>query len=484
MSLGLKTRLQGPRTPGSGRGLLETAGLRGDILSVMAGFRVFPYAAGIVFTVLFFVAGWAGWPEASEMPGSALSGADEVIREGEVLSLTRCIEIALERQPAIIGAMSAVRASRSTIGQAESRYYPQVDLSARYTRFNDGSRSGTTSGSGVSSGNDYQLSTGATLTQNIYDFGKTASQVRINRFTAESSGKDLDNVSVASVFNVKEAYFGVLKAKRDLEVASETEMQLEKHLEQAKGLYSVGLKPKFDVTKAEVDVSNASLALMSADNALKIAWTNLNNAMGVPRAPGYDIEDILSYEPYDVALEEAVQWAYEGRPDMQSTVLRRRAAEAGVAFARSGYYPSVSGNAEYGWSGDGTLADFWSLGAEITFPVFSGFLTRHQVGEARARLDVLKADEELLRQNIYLEVEQAYLNLKVSERLIPTAQLAVRQAEENFEIVNGRYAAGLADPIEVTDAQVTLSNAKTAYTKALFDYRIARANLERAMGTR
>jgi outer membrane protein TolC len=106
------------------------------------------------------------------------------------------------------------------------------------------------------------------------------------------------------------------------------------------------------------------------------------------------------------------------------------------------------------------------------------------VGEARARLDVLKADEELLRQNIYLEVEQAYLNLKVSERLIPTAQLAVRQAEENFEIVNGRYTAGLADPIEVTDAQVTLSNAKTAHTKALFDYRIARANLERAMGIR
>jgi outer membrane protein TolC len=418
-------------------------------------------------------------------PEGALPGEDGAIREGEVLTLARCIDIALERQPAIISAMNAVRASRSTIGQAESRYYPQIGLSARYARFNDTSRTGGTAADpGVSWEGDYRVSTSATMTQNIYDFGKTASQVRINRFATESSRRDLDDVSVESVFNVKEAYFGVLKATRDLGVASETVRQLQRHLEQARGLYSVGLKPKFDVTKAEVDVSNASLALMSAENALKIAWTNLDNAMGVPRAPAYEIEDILSYEPYDMAMEEALQGAYEGRPDMQSMVLRRRAAEEGVAFARSGYYPAVSGNAEYGLSGDGSLTDFWSLGAEITFPVFSGFLTRHQVGEARARLDVLKADEELLRQNIYLEVEQAYLNLKVSERLIPTAQLAVRQAEENFEIVNGRYTAGLADPIEVTDAQVTLSNAKTAHTKALFDYRIARANLERAMGIR
>jgi outer membrane protein len=114
--------------------------------------------------------------------------------------------------------------------------------------------------------------------------------------------------------------------------------------------------------------------------------------------------------------------------------------------------------------------------------IFSGFLTRYQVSEAEANLNAIKADEELLRQKIFLDLQQTYLNLREAEERIPATELAVRQATENLEIARGRYEAGVGSPIEVTDAEVSYANAKASYIQALTDYRIAIADLERAIG--
>jgi outer membrane protein len=167
-----------------------------------------------------------------------------------------------------------------------------------------------------------------------------------------------------------------------------------------------------------------------------------------------------------------------------SSIAKRQAAETSIDLAKTGFYPVVTGNASYGWSGGklSSLNDGWDLGAAISFPLFSGYLTKHQVEEAKANLNVLKANEESLRQNIFSDVQQAYLNLKQAEESIPTAELGVKQAEENFEIANGRYAAGVGNPIEVTDAEVLLANAKLSYIQALYNYKVSQASLEKAMG--
>lgn len=404
------------------------------------------------------------------------SDAEEVIKKGEMLDLQRCIEIAIKRHPNIIAAMGTVDVNRSRIGQAQANYYPQLNLSSGYRRYSPVSR--TTN----RSFDEYTSS--ATLKQNIYDFGKTAAQVDIQRLNLNSSRSDLENAVEQLIFNVKQAYYGLLQAKKSRDVAIETVKQFEQHLKQAKGFYEVGTKPKFDVTKAEVDLSNARLNLIKAENALRIAKVNLNNALGLPDAPEYEIEDNLIFGKYEISLEDAIKRAYENRPDLKSIIARKNAAELSVELARKGYYPTLSGNADYNWSGSKLpLGDGWNAGVTITFPIFSGFLTKYQVSEAMSNLNVLKANEEALRQSILLELQQAYLNLHEAEERIYTIEITVRQAEENLELANGRYAAGVGNPIEVTDAAVALSNAKTAYIQALADYNVARASLQKAMGT-
>ncbi len=417
------------------------------------------------------------------------AGAQEIIKKGESLNVERCIEIALKMQPNILAATGTLRATESRIGQAESNYYPQVNWSSSYSRIKPASSSSGSS-SGISTGTSGrtnesfdQYSAGFNVNQTIYDFGKTPTQVRIQKLNFDSSRSDFENVSEQIVFNVRQAYYGVLQAKRNREVSAESVRQFEQHLEQAKGFFEVGTKPKFDVTKAEVDLGNAKLNLILAENALRLAIVNLNNSFGVPDAPEYTIEDNLSFQKYNITLEGALSKAFQERPDLKSVVAKRQASESSIDLAKTGYYPVLTGNAAYSWSGERfPLEHGWDVGAALSFPIFSGYLTKYQVQEAKATLNVLKANEESVKQTVISDVQQAFLNLTAAEERIPTAKLNVEQAQENLDIANGRYSAGVGNPIEVTDAEVSLITAKTSYIQALYDYRVAQASLEKAMG--
>lgn len=402
--------------------------------------------------------------------------AEEVIKKGEVLNLQRCVEIALKKHPDIIAATNNVNAYMNKVGQSRADYYPQINLYSGYSRISPAT--GT-------NGSYDNYSTGININQIIYDFGKTSAQVNIQNLNLNAVRTDLESISDRIIFNVKQKYFALLQSKRNKEVAEETVKQYQQHLEQAKGFFEVGVKPKFDVTKAEVDLGNARLNLIIAENALKTAKANLDNAMGIFDASEYIVEDNLKMEKYTITFDDAISSAYRNRPELKSIISRKEAAAGTVELAKKGFYPVLTGSASYNWSGDNfPLDDGWNAGITLSFPLFSGFLTKYQVEEAKANLNVQKANEESLRQSIFLEVQQAYLNFKEAEERIPVAELNVKQAQENFEIADGRYVAGVGNPIEVTDASVALTNAKTAYIQALYDYKIAIASLEKAMGVR
>ncbi|MFA5181371.1 MAG: TolC family protein [Syntrophales bacterium] len=412
-----------------------------------------------------------------------VQGQGEVIKKGEALDLQRCIRIALARHPAALSAASTVSVNESRIGQARSGYLPQVGVSSSYSRTDPYTTpAGTVA---QQAGNVYnQYGSTITLNQNIYDFGKTAAQVDVQKLNTGSARLDLDAVQKQIIFNVKQAYLNLLKSQKNLEVALEKVQQFNKHLDQAKGFFEVGVKPKFDVTKAEVDLSNARLDLLKAENALRIARSTLNNAMGYPDAPEFETSraDFVP-QPYGIIFEEALQKAYQDRPELKSLATKRQAQEKTIELAKKNYYPNVTGTAGYGWGGQNFPWDEgWNIGATLNIPIFSGLSTKYQVDEARASLEVIKANEKTLRQDIYLELQQAYSNLREATDRITTTELAVRQAAENMELANGRYASGVGSPIEITDALVAYSNAQTAQAAAIYDHKIAQASIEKAIG--
>ncbi len=410
------------------------------------------------------------------------AGAGDRIKKGETLDIQQCVDIALKNHPSILSAAGTLKAGESRVGQARSGYFPQLSGSVGYNRI---SPYATTSGRFSANGEGAYDATNSTiaLSQNLFDFGKTAAQVKIQSLNLDSSRADYEDVKSLVVFGVKKSYYGLLQARRNRDVGREVVAQYEQHLSRAKGFFEIGVKPKFDVTKAEVDLSNAKLSLLKAENAFRLARVSLNNALGLPEAPDFEIQDSLAFPHADVDFEAALKKAFDRRPDLQAVIVKEKALEETVAYEKKGYYPYVTGNASYGWGGDSFPLDRgWNVGATLNIPIFSGLSTKYQIDEARANLEVLKANEEALRQSVYLDVQQAWLNLREAADRIVTAEISVRQAMENLELANGRYASGVGSPIEVTDALVAESNAKTSYNAALYDYRVAQASMDKATG--
>ncbi len=421
--------------------------------------------------------------QAQTIPDASLVGEKapvvaEVIRAGEKLDLAQVVEIARQRQPNILAAQGAINVSQSKVGQAESPFYPQVEAAASYNRL----APGNTRGIVVSSSSD-QYAAGIKVNQQLYDFGKTASQVEIQKTTLDAARADLAATDDQVVFNVKLAYYDMLKAAKSREVATETVKKFGQHLEQARGFFEAGLKPKYDVTKAEVDLSNAKLNLIRADNGLRLARVVLNNAMGLPEAPDYEITDNLRFSPFGLPFAQALPMAFDHRPDLKSLLLKKRAAEQGINLARKGDSPYLSGNASSTYSGEKlSMDEGWAVGVALSVPIFNGHQTRYQISEAQANADILAANETALRQSIHKEVQQSYLNLQEAEERAAATKLAVQQAEENSEIASGRYEAGVGSPVEVTDADLLLFDARTSNIQALYDYKIAQAVIEQAIG--
>ena len=405
--------------------------------------------------------------------------AADLIAKGDVLNLQQCIEIALQQHPSINAATSNIRITDSKIGQARAGYYPQLTLQSGYQRI------GPPSTSIINPDPYNQYSNTLSLSQTIFDFGKTYNQVQIQSLGKESSQADLQDVSGQVILGVKQAYYSYLQAKKSQGVAIETVNQFQQHYEIAKVFFETGKTSKIDVTSAEVNLSNARINLLKADNARRIARITLTNAMGIMNAPEYEIKDDLDYRPYEVSMDEALQNAYKNRPDLLSTLKKKEGLEKTIYLSKKGYLPVLAGNAAYGYTGDYREMDndrAWSVGVTLTFPLFTGLSTKYQIDEAKANLDVLKANEDSLMQKVYLQVESAYLSLKEAAERISAGKIIVKQAEETVALAKGRYTAGVGSSIEITDAMITLNNAKMTYINALADYAVAQANLEKAMG--
>lgn len=421
-------------------------------------------------------------------PVSAALAKDELPSPGRPLTLEQCIAIALKYQPSLRASAANIDAAKARLEQTLASYYPQVNLNNSYSSATNNYSAAIASPAGRRNAYSWTFTdvTGSALTlnQNIYDFGRTANSVNLSRENIKVNQDDFSITRQNVILNVKQAYYNVLQNLHLVRVAEDTVKQNQQRLEQAKGFFEAGTRPKIDVTNAEVNLANAQLALIRVRNNYQVALVSLNNAMGLREDLHLAIEDTMGYQRREIQLEEILRKAYEQRPEISQLKARQRAQEANIKLAESTYYPTLSGSASYNLR----TPDFhyyywdWFFGASLNFPLFSGFSTPNQIAEAKATLRNLQAQMESLRLSIRLEVEQAYLALREAEERIRVTEKTVAQAQENYELASGRYQVGVGFPLEVTDAEVLLANARANHIQALADYRIAEARLDKAMG--
>jgi len=410
--------------------------------------------------------------------------ADFII-EGSVeknidMTLDRCIEIALGNNPEINAAFNDIFASDTRIRQVWANYFPQFSWQTGYTKIRQLQFSDALGENLVF---NYYLLGQITLQQMLYDFGVTQNQATIKRLDYEAYKTTLASTINDIIFDTKDAYYNLLYAFENRRVAQDTVHKFEMFYNQAKAFYEIGMNPKVDVTIAEVNLSNSKLQLIQADNEVNLAVAKLNNIMGVPFISKYNVIERLKYQPVNISFQKSIEIARESRPELKLAELKVESAKQTIKLVKKSYFPTLSIEGQYMVGGKSWASNYgYNLGGYLNFPKINGMLIKNQISEAKYLYDKQLANAKKIQNDIYLEIQNAYLTLEEKKNQIPVATLNVKQAKENYELSFGRYKVGEASPTELKDAQISYQKAQLSYYGALYQYNSSKAELERVIG--
>lgn len=410
-----------------------------------------------------------------------LAGALPVFAESNALTLEESIRLALTNNEQIQMAASGVTEAEWQVKKAKGE--KSIKLDATHTTAKIGGQYWSVYHiDDVPS--DYFINS-LTATLPLYSGGRVENTLKQAQAGREISALALQNTGQEIAFQTIGAYYYLLSCRHMEQVRQEANEQLAGHLKQVEAQYAVGNVNRADVLRAEVELSDARQALVNAQNDTRKAVFALNKLMGVAIGQDTVIEDQFTYEQNDYQLPEAVSYALAHHPEQLIEVEAMEQARLGVELAKAGKRPDVSLDASY-TTYDTKLDQFdtkqWMAGITAHLNVFDGQVTSAGVKAAEQKVEQARHHAGEVARTVELQVQSAFLDMKKAEQNMATNQTAVAKAVEDFKLSQLRYGVSLATNLDVMDAQVALTTAKTNYIRSIYEYNVSKAALERAMG--
>jgi len=412
---------------------------------------------------------------------------------GEALSLVDTVELAIKANLGIKRSQEEINAAEAVRHSSITKFLPTLGTSYNYIHRNEERTQPSLLGTGapiVTSPQDQYTFT-TSFTQPIFTgFGL------INEYKLSELG--LDRAEVSSkltrqdvILDAKNAYFSVLKNQKLMEVAQQTVTSIASQKEVSENFYKVGLSPLNDLLQSQVQLANAKQQLTTAQNNLEIARTRFNTVLRRPVNTPVLLVEELDYATFQDSLDDCLALAQKNRLEIQVADLDIGIAEKQVTLTEKDYFPTVNFTGGYARTGDDWEAHGgegisdsagWNVQATATWDFWQWGRTGYGRKEKLARLAQSKYKKTEITDNINLEVKSAYLRTKEAEQNIVTIEKAVEQAKENLRITEEQYKEQVATQTDVLVAQTLLTQTMTNYYNALYDYKIAKAVLTRAIG--
>jgi len=424
-------------------------------------------------------------------------GTEELIfsQEKLILTLDESIRLALSQNPFHLASKEKVDAANSMVREAVSKYFPSLNAQGLHTlneklfvlefpSFFPGQPAQRVS---VDFTKDYQFA--LSLSVPLFTGGKLKSGFKQAGYNLLSTKETVRQSEQETIFNVKRTFYGYLLAKKFVEVGEEAVNLAEKHHENVKSLYEVGMASKFDLLRSEVQVANLKPQLIKARNSLNVAELGLKTLLGLELNQPVEIKGKLTYKPYEAVIEENVARALYNRPEINQLMYQKRMAGEMLKLARASRMPNLALVGNYNWWADkfnfkeDNWQNYYAVNLVMTVPIFNGFATSARIGQSKALIKEIELNQKGLSEMIKFEVRQAILNLKQAKESLFSQGKNVEQAQESVRIAELNFSEGLATTLDVSSTQVALTQAQTNYAQALFDYAVALAQLEKAIGS-
>ena len=417
---------------------------------------------------------YAKAPAVALLAASLLLNVPVALAAPQELSLNDSIAAAVANNPTLKMAAADRDRAAGGVDEAAAGRWPTLSLGSTYSR---------QPGSDLAPASD-GVNNSLRLNWQLYNGGRTEGLVDQAREGLSSAEHGVDKAEHQVRLDAATAYYSVLQNNNLVSVNEEAVNNLQQHLKDAQAKYDAGLVAKADVLRSEVELANAQQNLIKSQNGYDLAMAGLKNVMSVDPATDIQLTDPLKYDKYDKTLDDSVALAHEKRPEIAQAQAAVNAADSGVKVAESGKLPTVTFGASKGWN-DLTLPDNggdWSVSLAASWNIFDAGVTNARVRQADSGLTKAKEQARQTTDAVDLEVRQQYLSMQEAEKRLGTTEVAITKAQEDLSIAREKYNAGVGTNTDVIDAQLALSQARTNYYQALYDFNVNKAKLTEATG--
>ena len=407
------------------------------------------------------------------------------------LSLQGCIKIALETSPLQQAAVKGVLAAKEAAGEAKAPYYPELGLQTGYAYWQQHaflpsglSLPGRSIPTIVGPTDDWKAGIRARYT--LFDSGERRANYQSALARQGVAEEEKARIIQDLVLGVHQSFYGLAAAMETFSVAEKNLTLAKDHLRLAKERKEAGTVSQADVLRVQVETANAELALVRAENMVRISKGNLNTVMGLPAERSIIIEakgeEISS--PNSPDLSNALNQAIQNRPEIKAALKRIEAQQRGVQAAKSAYGPKVRAEGSYGRRDTNFFPqdEEWLAGVSIEWPLFAGFFRQHHLARAKAEVSREEAEVKQVLLKVRQEVWTAHARLKESYEVIQATKVLVQDAQESMRMAKERYEAGAGTITDLLDAQTALVRALSTQVEAGWDYHTARAIFQRSIG--
>jgi outer membrane protein TolC len=435
----------------------------------------------------------------------------------EELTLDDCIKLALEKNNRVIAAQNQVKLAKGNVWRTFGSFLPRVGVGISSSEVHSYIPSQTYdadtllnvyhTGLTIDSltleatppytveardviSKSYNLYGSASFVlfnggSNIFNYFGSRADKKYAEQLAEKSEQDI-------IYEVKVRYFAYLKALDQLEIAVEAVKRGEEQFKLANSKYEVGSASKSDVLKAQVRFGQEKLGLLGAENNTQTALANLKYLIGLDVNSDATISNQYVVKEYSGTENDALKLGLANHPGLLASEYNLKAAKYGVRSTFGQYFPSLSLSLSKNFTGtkwsevndlnreDGS----WTFGASLNWDIFTGFSRKRDMTWAKITLSNARAGLHYDRNGVALDIKKSYLDIERSKEALVVAEENVLAAQEDMSLVQEKYNLGAATILELLDAQVNLITAQISKVTAEFDYNLAIAKLENAMGVR
>jgi outer membrane protein len=395
------------------------------------------------------------------------------------LSLKDAEALALRNNPAISVARLNALASQQALREVRSSLWPQAYADLTGVDSHDNSR---IAAGGLNNPIVYQrAAAGATVSQLITDFGRTTNLVSSANFTAKAENQNALATKEQILLAVDQAFYGALQAHAVFTVAQQTVSARQTVADQVEALFKSKLKSQLDFSFANVNLAQAKLLLLDAENNENAALATLSMVLGYPRTQNFQlVEDTAAVASPPGNVDDLISQALAMRPEILSLEFQQQSAEKFHTAERDLLLPNVRA---MGAVGDTPVRNpvlsnwYGAVGVNVEIPLFNGFQYSARAREASLREQAAQGRLLDLRNRISRDVRTSWLNANTAYQRVSVTQQLLDQANLALDLAQTRYSLGLSSIVELSQAQLQQTQAQISNAQAGYDYRLALAVL-------